>query len=429
MVGTINLQDQINQLQPKGYLKLRPGEYEGPAILNHSAIIEGNNTTIWSRTGPVVRVNCRGVVLKNLQVEATQGQTKEICQAAIMTDPKYGTLIENVEVKGKVVGFGEESDDWDYPLSLNFGKLPHGQTLHFKMRLRLPVRCKLISKIAGIKFEPEDIGPGLSETTIKIEPLLENSIICGSFLMVSKFIRRIAVSSTVNGIQGRDIRNGQIIWPPKGTANENFIASQPNKLSTEMLQEVQQNTHPKQLKKGHRIDLVAENSPTKITFELGWKSRISDHIEVDVVAFLLGEREKVLKDEDFIFYGNRRTMDESLELLGPNSAEGINERIIIDFSKIHPEQQKIIVALAVYQGKERRQGFAQMSRVFIKAKDAAVGKELFCFEMNDQTMLETTLIAAEIYRYKGKWKFAAVGSGYREDLAYLCRKYGLEVKD
>lgn len=60
-----------------------------------------------------------------------------------------------------------------------------------------------------------------------------------------------------------------------------------------------------------------------------------------------------------------------------------------------------------------------MSQVFVKARDLCSGQGLYVYKMSQKAVLEISLIFVEIYRYKGKWKMAAVGSGYREDLAYL----------
>ena len=41
---------------------------------------------------------------------------------------------------------------------------------------------------------------------------------------------------------------------------------------------------------------------------------------------------------------------------------------------------------------------------------------------------ERTLVSAELYRWKNSWKFRAVSAGYRDGLAELCARYGIEVE-
>lgn len=441
----MRLQQQIDQLQPMGRLMLAPGEYQGPGIFNHPVLVEGKNATIWARSWPVVQINSRGVVLKNLQIEFTgsQGTSAGQQQVAIATEERFGTIIDNVEVKGKVAGFGPESAVWDYPLSLNLGQLPHGQKLHFKIRLLVPVAVKLVSQVAGIQFEPSAIAAGLSEVNLKIDPLLPNTIICGSLLLISQFTRRIAVSGTVvHRLPAGKTASGQIIWAAKETIAPRVSASpqpaaqhQPPQPARQPI--VQQPVVEisklwpglNRLGKGQRFDLASEQEAAKMTFALGWQARQNDPPEVDTAVFLLGKNERVSKDSDFVFYGNRLT--DSVVLLGADreAEHHERERVAIDFAKLSPTHKRIVIALAIDQGRQRRQNFAQLAQVYIKAKDEGKGKDLFYLLLDNQAALEVTMIVAEIYRYKGRWRFAAVGAGYQDNLASLCRKYGLEVEE
>ncbi|MDE5835367.1 MAG: TerD family protein, partial [Ruminococcus sp.] len=39
----------------------------------------------------------------------------------------------------------------------------------------------------------------------------------------------------------------------------------------------------------------------------------------------------------------------------------------------------------------------------------------------------TAMVLGELYRYKGEWKFNAVGSGVARDLAGFCAMYGVNL--
>lgn len=41
--------------------------------------------------------------------------------------------------------------------------------------------------------------------------------------------------------------------------------------------------------------------------------------------------------------------------------------------------------------------------------------------------LETGVVAGELYRKNGEWKFNAVGSGYNGGLAAIGRNFGIEL--
>jgi stress protein len=53
------------------------------------------------------------------------------------------------------------------------------------------------------------------------------------------------------------------------------------------------------------------------------------------------------------------------------------------------------------------------------------------YDLAENFSTEASVVVGEIYRYKGEWKFSAVGSGFNGGLRSLCQNYGvnLEIKD
>ena len=65
--------------------------------------------------------------------------------------------------------------------------------------------------------------------------------------------------------------------------------------------------------KGQKIDVTKTNPGlSNTTIELSWASN-NGH-DLDASAFLVGASGKVDRDEDFIFYGNPRSMNGSVSL-------------------------------------------------------------------------------------------------------------------
>ena len=56
-----------------------------------------------------------------------------------------------------------------------------------------------------------------------------------------------------------------------------------------------------------------------------------------------------------------------------------------------------------------------------------VDEELFKYELNEDFSLETGVVAGELYRRNGEWKFNAVGSGFAGGLSAICRNFGLNL--
>lgn len=192
------------------------------------------------------------------------------------------------------------------------------------------------------------------------------------------------------------------------------------------------------LQKGQRVSL--DNSIKMALVGLGWDPNRYDggyDFDLDASAFLLGKNGKVLRDEDFVFYGNLDARNGAVKSMGDdtsggNSEEGDDEQIYIDFSKIPAEIDKIAITVTIYDAVNRRQNFGQVSNAYIRVAKIqnefdTVGEEVIHFDLEEEFSIETALVVCEIYRKNGEWKFNAVASGYQGGLEALCRQYGVNV--
>lgn len=190
------------------------------------------------------------------------------------------------------------------------------------------------------------------------------------------------------------------------------------------------------LTKGQRVSL--DKSMTMARIGLGWDVNRYDggnDFDLDACVFLLGANGKVLRDEDFVFYNNLSARDGAVVHTGDNrtgEGDGDDEAIIIDFTKIPQEIQKIAVTVTIFEAGQRNQNFGQVSNSYVRvvkidSPDDANGEEALRFDLVEEFSIETALVVCEIYRYNGEWKFNAVASGYQGGLEALCRNYGVNV--
>ncbi len=190
------------------------------------------------------------------------------------------------------------------------------------------------------------------------------------------------------------------------------------------------------LSKGQRVSL--DKTMTMALVGLGWDTKQYEggyDFDLDASAFLLGANGKVRRDEDFIFYGNLKSTDGSVLHTGDNltgAGEGDDEVLIIDFTKVPPDVQKIAITVTIYEAPQRRQNFGQVSNAYVRVarianEEDTVGTEVLRFDLGEEFSVETALVVCEIYRYGGDWKFNAVGAGYQGGLEALCRNYGVDV--
>lgn len=190
------------------------------------------------------------------------------------------------------------------------------------------------------------------------------------------------------------------------------------------------------LSKGQRVSL--DKNMTMAMIGLGWDVKQFDggaDFDLDASAFLLGANGKVRSDADFIFYNNLESVDHSVKHMGDNltgEGEGDDEVIIIDFTKVPADVQKIAITVTIYDAQSRGQNFGQVSNAYVRVARMANendmnGSEVLRFDLGEEFSIETAVVVCEIYRHNGDWKFNAVGSGYQGGLAALGRAYGVNV--
>ena len=68
-----------------------------------------------------------------------------------------------------------------------------------------------------------------------------------------------------------------------------------------------------------------------------------------------------------------------------------------------------------------------VSNSYIRAYDADTNEELFKYELDEDFSLETGIVAGELYRKNGEWKFNAIGCGYNDGFVAIAKNFGLNV--
>lgn len=190
------------------------------------------------------------------------------------------------------------------------------------------------------------------------------------------------------------------------------------------------------LQKGQRVTI--DNSLKLGLIGLGWDTNKYDggyDFDLDASVFLLGANGKVRKDEDFIFYNNLVGADGAVVHQGDNltgSGDGDDEVIVIDFTKIPADVDKIAVAVTIFDADKRKQNFGQVSNAYVRLARMRdefdlQGETLLQFDLEEEFSIETSLVVCEIYRKNGEWKFNAVAAGFKGGLEALCRNYGVNV--
>ncbi len=106
------------------------------------------------------------------------------------------------------------------------------------------------------------------------------------------------------------------------------------------------------LQKGQKIDI----GPTKMSVGLGWTPHEGTgfDFDLDASAFMIDGNRQIPAEEFFIFYGNTDSPDKALhhtgdDPTGGNSAEGDDETIVVDLSKLDSRiQEHLLFVVTIY---------------------------------------------------------------------------------
>ena len=134
--------------------------------------------------------------------------------------------------------------------------------------------------------------------------------------------------------------------------------------------------------------------------------------------------------EGIRFYGHLEHASGGVKHQGDNltgEGEGDDEQIVIDLDKVPANISRIAFAVTSHEAESRGQNFGQVNNSFIRVVDEANGGEVVRYDLGEDFSIETAVIAGELYRHGGEWKFNAIGSGFQGGLAALCGHYGIQV--
>ncbi|MCS3236795.1 TerD family protein [Phocaeicola vulgatus] len=182
------------------------------------------------------------------------------------------------------------------------------------------------------------------------------------------------------------------------------------------------------LEKGQRISM--DKGLTLVGVGLGWDPNKGTgyDFDLDASAFMLGSDGQVPAQEYFVFYGNQKSPDGSVEssgddLTGGNSDGGDDETLNVDLTKVSSNIQEIIFTATIYKAEERRQNFGQVRNSYIRIYDAKTNMEIARYDLDEDFSIETAVEFGRLYRRGTEWKFEAMGTGNKGGMQSLVHKY------
>lgn len=180
------------------------------------------------------------------------------------------------------------------------------------------------------------------------------------------------------------------------------------------------------LQKGQKIDIGL----TKMSVGLGWNPNEGTgfDFDLDASAFMLDSNRLIPAEEFFVFYGNTDSPDSALhhtgdDPTGGNSADGDDETILVDLSKVDTTINEILFVVTIHEATTRKQNYGQVRNSYIRIVDDSNGQEIAKYELGEDFSIETGVEFGRLYKRGTSWKFEASGIGYKEELSYFLSKY------
>lgn len=224
---------RILSAKPGATIKLDPPrkEFQGPIKIHQPLIIDGQSGTIWAERGPVVIIESPNVELRNLNIEITgnEGLLSDEEACALVVRGGHKPRLQQVAVRGNVLGLDAEEGGWRYPRSLRLNALRAGQAHTFTLRLVAPVPFRIESEISGVAVNPQKFAAGPGEVTLQIEPMSPGTRLRGILrVMTTDLIRRVEVSGQLlAGPNAGDLGYGQVIYQPVDWAEASVPVARP----------------------------------------------------------------------------------------------------------------------------------------------------------------------------------------------------------
>jgi membrane protein implicated in regulation of membrane protease activity len=177
----LGLQEKIEAAQPGTTLRIDGDEYEGPITIEKPLVLKGESAVIWARRGPALTVDALGVRLENLSVEVTapDNERDEEANIALKLADGVQASLENIRVRGRVVGLDEEDGDWMLPTTLDLGTFAPRERNTFVFKVSVPIKCQLSSNVAGLEVEPNTLEAGEQDVTLTVQNFPVDTLIFG----------------------------------------------------------------------------------------------------------------------------------------------------------------------------------------------------------------------------------------------------------
>ncbi|WP_339222968.1 TerD family protein [Paenibacillus sp. FSL H8-0332] len=179
------------------------------------------------------------------------------------------------------------------------------------------------------------------------------------------------------------------------------------------------------LVRGQRVDIGDKLSATRLLAAVEWDAPASHPaaVQPETAAFLLRESGRCEQEQELIFHENMEDPSGSVFCSKPSAHMG---HLYLQLTSLPAAITRIALAFTVAEfSGDRNPG--PVWNASVSLIDSRTGVRLALFPFGRSVMPGMSVVIGEFYRYKDKWRFAAVGEWLPGSLPALCSHYGLEA--
>lgn len=187
-----HLQDLIDAAAPNSILTLQSDEYQGPITISKPLILNGRDSALWAKFGPVVTIQAPNVTLRDFDIEVTVArEASDPTNVALKIEDVAALVkLENVRVNGHIDGLGDEDGEWILPVRLDLGAFAPRADNEFHFSLSVPTTVQLSSPVEGVALSPAEVGAGQHQITLRVRDVMPDTLIVGWVEVRSAWLSR-----------------------------------------------------------------------------------------------------------------------------------------------------------------------------------------------------------------------------------------------
>lgn len=168
------------------------------------------------------------------------------------------------------------------------------------------------------------------------------------------------------------------------------------------------------LQTGQNAPLSATGLIKDIVAGFGWQTISSNGPEVQLVAsaIVCDSHDKAISPEHLIFFNQLQTPDGSVAYIEGDD----EEQIEISLDTVPDKVAKIFFVVYTDPDIRKPKSFSSVRNAYIRIMGRD-GEDIVRYNIDSNMGNDfTALIFGELYRYKGSWKFRALGQGFKDGL-------------